>query len=185
MIDGAYLPILGFAAWSGTGKTTLSLRLLPILRARGLRVGMIKHAHHHFEVDYPGKDSYELRKAGAAQMLITSRQRWALMAERDVEREPRLDEALLELDQGSLDLVLVEGFKDERFPKIELHRPSQRRPLLFPVDETIVAVAADAPLGCDCPLPLLDLNDPEQVADFIGERIMDAGATGTRGASER
>ncbi len=171
-LDNAHLPILGFAGWSGTGKTTLLLRLLPILKARGRRVGMIKHAHHHFEVDYPGKDSYELRKAGAAQMLICSHQRWALMVERPVHREPRLDEALLDLDQAALDLILVEGFKDERFQKIELHRPSQRRPLMFPVDPTIVALATDAPLEHPCPLPLLDLNDPAGVADFVEHLLL-------------
>ena len=117
MLTNAHIPILGFAAWSGTGKTTLLRRLLPILAGRGIRVGMIKHAHHDFDVDTPGKDSYELRKAGAAQMLISSRRRWALMVERPVDREPPLDEVLLELDQELLDLILVEGFKHERFAR--------------------------------------------------------------------
>ena len=132
---------------------------------------MVKHAHHDFEVDTPGKDSYELRKAGAAQMLISSRRRWALMVERPADREPPLDEVLLELDQELLDLILVEGFKHERFPKIELHRPSFGRPLLHPRDDTIVAVATDAPLDAPVSLPMLDLNSPEEIASFVIDTI--------------
>jgi molybdopterin-guanine dinucleotide biosynthesis protein B len=171
MLNNAHLPIIGFAAFSGTGKTTLLKELLPLLRERGLRVGVVKHAHHSFEMDYPGKDSYELRKSGAAQMLIASRARWALVVERVRDREPRLDEVLLELDQASLDLILVEGFKEERFPKIELHRPSLRRPLLFPGDDAIIAVAADAPLDDTAGLPQLDLNRPAAIAAFIVEYV--------------
>ena len=179
MLTNAHIPILGFAAWSGTGKTTLLKRLLPILAARRIRVGMVKHAHHDFDVDTPGKDSYELRKAGAAQMLITSRHRWALMVERPTDREPPLDEVLLELDQELLDLILVEGFKHERFPKIELHRPSRARapaevgrPLLHPRDDTIVAIAADAPLATPVSLPMLDLNSPDEIASYVIDTMM-------------
>lgn len=171
MLNNAHLPIVGFAAFSGTGKTTLLKELLPLLRERGLRVGVVKHAHHSFEMDYPGKDSYELRKSGAAQMLIASRARWALVVERARDREPLLDEVLLELDQASLDLILVEGFKEERFPKIELHRPSLRRPLLFPDDDAIIAVATDAPLDDTARLPQLDLNRPAAIAAFIVEYV--------------
>ncbi len=167
MLNNAHLPIVGFAAFSGTGKTTLLKELLPLLRARGLRVGVVKHAHHSFELDHPGKDSYELRKSGAAQMLIASRSRWALVVERTRDREPRLDEVLLELDQAALDLILVEGFKDEQFAKIELHRPSLRRPLLFPDDDAIIAIATDTPLDDTRRLPQLDLNRPEEIAAFI------------------
>ena len=167
MLNNAHLPIVGFAAFSGTGKTTLLKELLPVLGGRGLRVGVVKHAHHSFELDHPGKDSYELRKSGAAQMLIASRARWALMVERSRDREPRLDEVLLELDQAALDLILVEGFKDEHFPKIELHRPSLRRPLLCLDDDAIIAVASDAPLDNIRQLPQLDLNRPEEIAAFI------------------
>jgi molybdopterin-guanine dinucleotide biosynthesis protein B len=167
MLNNAHLPIVGFAAFSGTGKTTLLKELLPLLRARGLRVGVVKHAHHSFELDHPGKDSYELRKSGAAQMLIASRSRWALMVERTRDREPRLDEVLLELDQAALDLILVEGFKDEQFAKIELHRPSLRQPLLFPDDDAIIAIASDTPLDDTGRLPQLDLNRPEEIAAFI------------------
>ena len=110
MIQSAHLPIVGFAAYSGTGKTTLLKKLLPILKARGVRVGMVKHAHHSFEMDRPGKDSYELRKAGAAQMLIASRSRWALMVERPTEKEPQLEEVLLEL---GMDWEQIIALKDK------------------------------------------------------------------------
>ncbi|GMQ76546.1 MAG: hypothetical protein BMS9Abin01_1826 [Gammaproteobacteria bacterium] len=171
MLNNAHLPIVGFAAYSGTGKTTLLKELLPLLRARGLRVGVVKHAHHSFDLDHPGKDSYELRKSGAAQMLIASRSRWALVVELGRDREPLLDEVLLELDQAALDLILVEGFKDEHFPKIELHRPGLGRPLLFPEDDAIIAVASDTPLEDTRRLPQLDLNRPEEIAAFIVEYV--------------
>ena len=171
MLSNAHVPIIGFAAFSGTGKTTLLKGLLPCLKVHGLRVGVVKHAHHSFDVDHPGKDSYELRKSGANQMLIASRSRWALMVEQPREQEPRLDEVLLELDQAALDLILVEGFKHERFPKIELHRPSLKRPLLFPDDDSIVAIATDAPIAQPTRLPLLDLNTPQEIADFIVARV--------------
>ena len=167
MLSNAHVPIVGFAAFSGTGKTTLLKELLRILSARGLRVGVVKHAHHSFDVDHPGKDSYELRKSGAAQTLVASRTRWALVVEKVRDREPSLDEVLLELDQASLDLILVEGFKEERFAKIELHRPSLRYPLLHPRDDAIIAVASDAPLAEETHLPRLDLNRPEDIATFI------------------
>ena len=160
-------PVLGFAAWSGTGKTTLLVQLLPKLRGRGLRVGMIKHAHHSFEVDQPGKDSYELRKAGASPMLVVSSRRWAMMADLDEEREPVLQEMLDRLDPSGLDVILVEGFKHEAFPKIELHRPAIGKPLLFPDDASVIAVATDAPLAQPTQLPVLDLNDVEAMADFV------------------
>jgi molybdopterin-guanine dinucleotide biosynthesis protein B len=174
MLSNARRPILGFAAYSGTGKTTLLTRLLPLLRGRGVRVGMVKHAHHGFDVDTPGKDSYELRKAGAGQMLVASRRRFALMVEHEDGRpEPQLNELLAFLDQGRLDLILVEGFKHEGFPKVELHRPALDKPLLFPDDENIVAVASDAGLPIPCPLPVLDLNRPEAILDFILSRFLD------------
>ncbi len=175
MIQNAHLPIVGFAAYSGTGKTTLLKKLLPILKARGVRVGMVKHAHHTFDVDQPGKDSYELRKAGAAQMLIASRSRWALMVERAREKEPQLDEVLLELDQAALDLILVEGFKHESFPKIELRRAGLKGRPFYPEDDNIVAVATDNPTDLDTDLPMLDLNRPQEIADFIIDRILNGG----------
>ena len=166
MLSHARIPVLGFAAHSGVGKTTLLIELLRILKGRGYRVGVVKHAHHGFDTDIPGKDSYELRKAGACQMLVGSRQRWALVTETDGAAEPRLDELLQRLDQDALDFILVEGFKAEAFPKIEVHRPSLGQALLHPHDAAIVALATDAPAAATC-LPVLDLNRPGDIADFI------------------
>ncbi len=162
-------PVLGFAAYSGTGKTTLLEQVLPLLRAEGLHVGMIKHADHQVEVDTPGKDSYRLRKAGAEQMLIASDQRWVLMHDYPEPREPRLETLLQTLQRQHLDLILVEGFRHLPFPKIELHRPSLGKPLLHPDDASILAIATDAPL--DTTLPVLDINSPQEVAAFILSRI--------------
>lgn len=160
-------PVLGFAAYSGTGKTSLLIRLIPLLRARGLRVGMVKHAHHNFEIDTPGKDSFELRKAGADQVLVASRRMWALIAEQVPEAEPGLGELLERIDGRRLDLILIEGFKHLSFPKIELHRPLLGRPLLFPDDGNVIAVACDGPLPTPTSLPVLNLNDPGEIASFI------------------
>jgi molybdopterin-guanine dinucleotide biosynthesis protein MobB len=159
-------PVLGFAAFSGTGKTTLLEKLLPLLTEQGIAIGMVKHAHHAFDIDKPGKDSYRLRKAGARQMLIASSQRQALMTENTVAEEPRLDELLERLDLDSIDLVLVEGFKHIPFPKIELHRMALGRPLLYPQDSSIIAVASDHPGDCNT-LPSLDINDTAAIAAFI------------------
>lgn len=167
MLQNARVPLIGFAAYSGTGKTTLLRKVLPLLKKRGLRIGLVKHAHHAFDVDHPGKDSYELRKAGAERVLVASRHRWALMVETGDQGEPRLDAVLAELNQEHFDLILVEGFKHEAYPKIELHRPSTRRPLLYPQDPTVVAVATDAELDEPLSLPVLDLNDADQVARFV------------------
>lgn len=160
-------PVLGIAAWSGTGKTTLLTRLLPLLRARGLRVGMLKHAHHDFDIDHPGKDSYELRKAGAEQVLVASDRRWALMVEAPVADDVSLWDMLARLERDALDLILVEGFRHERFPKLELHRAELGKPLLFPDDDAIIALASDTPVNTA--LPLLDLNDPAAIATFIAD----------------
>ncbi len=165
----AQVPVLGFAAFSGTGKTTLLKQLLTLFKARGLRVGMVKHTHHPaFDVDRPGKDSYELRQAGAVKMLIASRQRWVLMAETpQPPGDVPLAELLAHLPQHDLDFVLVEGLRHEAFDKIELHRPSLGQPLLYRQDPHIIAVAADAPLSQTPPLPLLNLNNVSQMADFV------------------
>ena len=166
-------PLLGFAAYSGTGKTTLLTQVIPLLKAKGIRIGMIKHAHHQFDIDKPGKDSYELRKAGAEQMLIASKKRWALMVETPEQQgDPDLNQMLQQLDQSKLDLILVEGFKHVPFTKIELHRPSLGKTLLFPDDDSIIAIATDAADLINTPLPLLDINQPEQVADFILSKIL-------------
>lgn len=171
-------PVVGFAAYSGTGKTTLLIRLLRIFTARSLRVGVVKHAHHTFEIDYPGKDSYELRHAGASQVLVGSRQRWALMAEMPEPLDSALAYHLEHLDRATLDLVLVEGFKPESIPKIELHRPSLGNPLIYPDDPDVIAVATDALLADTPPLPVLDLNDAEGIAAFIIDRFRPTGQTG-------
>ena len=160
------VPVIGFAAWSGTGKTTLLTQMIPWMRTLGLRVALIKHAHHDFDIDQPGKDSYVLRHAGAEQVLIASSRREAWIRERRPETEPTLAELVSRLDRSALDLVLVEGFRHIRFPKIELHRPALRRPLLFPDDDSIVAIACDAPLPVAAPLPILDLNDPAAIGAF-------------------
>lgn len=162
-----HLPILGFAAFSGTGKTTLLVQLVPMLRQKGLRVGVVKHAHHKFDMDQPGKDSYELRKAGATQMLVGSSSRSALIIEREQPAEPRLADLLPMLDSNALDLVLVEGFKAEVFPKIELHRAGLERPLLCRNDESIIAVASDEALPSVTHIPVIDLNRPDEIVIFI------------------
>jgi molybdopterin-guanine dinucleotide biosynthesis protein MobB len=159
-------PVLGFAAYSGTGKTTLLKQLIPLLAAREVRVGVIKHAHHNFDIDKPGKDSFELRKAGARQMLVASARRWALMTENDSAGDPQLDDLVKRLDLDRIDMVLVEGFKHLSFPRIELHRPSLGHPLLYTEDNSIIAVASDASIDSG-DLPLLDLNDATAVTDFI------------------
>ncbi|WP_196208455.1 molybdopterin-guanine dinucleotide biosynthesis protein MobB [Citrobacter sp. Res13-Sevr-PEB04-36] len=162
------IPLLGIAAWSGTGKTTLLKKLIPELCAKGIRPGLIKHTHHNMDVDKPGKDSYELRKAGAAQTLVASQQRWALMTE--TPEEPELDLAYLvsRMDAATLDLVLVEGFKHESIAKILLFREHCGHSAEeFTIDEYVVAVASDAPLEVD--IPLLDINDVQQIAGFVAQ----------------
>jgi molybdopterin-guanine dinucleotide biosynthesis protein MobB len=168
------LPLIGFSAFSGTGKTTLLKRLLPILRQRGLRVGVIKHAHHQFDIDHPGKDSHELRMAGANQMLVASRRRMALVSEFDNGHpEPTLEELLSALDPDKLDLVLVEGFKQAALPKIELHRPSLGKPLLCLKDPQIIAIATDETVpAAPATLPHLNLNDPQAIATFIQNHMV-------------
>ncbi len=167
------IPILSFVAYSGTGKTTLLLKIIPLLKAKGLRIGMIKHTHHKkFDIDYPGKDSYRLRKAGAEQMLVASGKRWALIVElEDKLVEPDLGQLLLHLDQQKLDLILVEGFKHESFPKIEVYRHSLGYSPFFPEDDSIIAIACDTPPKIKTDLPLLDMNHPQQIVAFIEEFI--------------
>ncbi len=155
--------VFGFAGYSGSGKTTLIEQLIPRLVARGLTVSLIKHAHHSFDIDKPGKDSWRHREAGATEVLLSSGKRWALMHELRGAPEPGLDRQLLLL--SPCDLVLVEGYKSANIPKIEVHRPSTGSPLLHPNDPAIVAVACDAPLAS--PLPVLALDDIDGIAAFI------------------
>jgi len=162
------IPLVGFVAFSGTGKTTLLKQLIPLFKARGLRLALIKHTHHTFDVDTPGKDSYELRHAGADQVMVASRHRWALMVETPQQTDdPQLEVLLSHLNSDALDLVLVEGFRHAPIPKIELHRPVLQHPLLFPDDVNIIAIASDAPLSVKTHLPVLDLNNPAAITDFI------------------
>ncbi|PSU34741.1 bifunctional molybdopterin-guanine dinucleotide biosynthesis adaptor protein MobB/molybdopterin molybdotransferase MoeA [Photobacterium lutimaris] len=160
------LPILGFAAWSGTGKTTLLEAMLPKLVEHGIRVAVIKHAHHNFDIDKEGKDSYRLRKAGAAQMLISSRYRRAMVTETPDE-EASLPQLIAQLDLNALDLILIEGFKKLSFPKIELHREEIGKPWLFPEDKNIIAIASDVPAEAD--LPQLDINDLSKLTQFVAD----------------
>ena len=158
------MKLFGLAGWSGAGKTTLVVRLLPALAARGLTVSTMKHAHHSFDIDQPGKDSFRHRAAGATEVMIASSQRWALMHEHQGSAEPTA--AALAARMTPVDLVLVEGFKREPHPKLEVHRIANGKPLLHPDDPHIVAVASDQPLpGVD--LPVLPLDDVEAIADFI------------------
>ncbi len=165
------LPVIGFAAWSGTGKTTLLRQLIPWLKAHGLRVAVIKATHHDFEIDRPGKDSDILRQAGAAQTLLVSSNRTALIIEHALPTEPDLAQALARLDPGRADLVLVEGFKHVPFLKIELHRPALGKPLLYPHDPSIVAIATNAPLPEKPDIPLLDLNNIVKVGEFVAGHL--------------
>ncbi|EJG0322507.1 bifunctional molybdopterin-guanine dinucleotide biosynthesis adaptor protein MobB/molybdopterin molybdotransferase MoeA [Vibrio parahaemolyticus] len=168
------IPILGFAAYSGTGKTTLLESLLPKLTEAGLRIGMLKHAHHNFDVDKPGKDSYRLRKAGASQMLIASRNRFALMTETP-EAEAEFEYLLTRFDEDKLDVVLVEGCKNIAFPKIELHREEVGKPWLYPHDENIIAIASDT-AELDSELPQMNINDLDAIAQFVLQYVQDAKA---------
>jgi molybdopterin-guanine dinucleotide biosynthesis protein MobB len=159
-------PVLAISAWSGTGKTTLLKKLIPALCDRGIRPGLIKHTHHNMDVDKPGKDSYELRKAGAAQTMVASSQRWALMTETPDEAPLDLTYLVSRMDHSLLDLVLVEGFKHEAVPKILLFRRDAGHDIAeLTLDEHVIAVASD--IGLDLPVPVLDLNDVDGIAEFI------------------
>lgn len=166
-------PLLGFAAFSGVGKTTLLTHLIPVFRARGVHIGLIKHAHHEFDIDTPGKDSYVLRQAGAEQVLIASSQRWALMTETPTQEEADLFALIERLDTQHLDLILVEGFRHCVFRKIELHRPTLQHPLLCKHDPQVIALATDATPTESVSVPILDLNNPMMIADFIQAELLD------------
>jgi molybdopterin-guanine dinucleotide biosynthesis adapter protein len=159
--------VIGIAGYSGSGKTTLIERVVPVLVGEGLRVALIKHAHHEFDVDQPGKDSYRHRHAGCAEVLVSSSKRWALMHELRGAAEPSLQEQLKHL--SPCDLVIVEGYKSEPIAKIEVHRRASHTPLLHPDDPHVVAVATDEPL--DTELPQLDVDDPEEVARFVLQHL--------------
>jgi molybdopterin-guanine dinucleotide biosynthesis protein B len=158
------MKVFGLVGWSGSGKTTLMTGLLPIITARGITVSTMKHAHHHFDLDQPGKDSYRHREAGASEVLIVSGTRWALMHELRDEPEPSIESLIQRM--SPVDLLLIEGFKSHPHAKLEIHRQEEGKPLLWPNDLDIVAVASDIALPAPMP-PLLDLNDHAAIADFI------------------
>jgi molybdopterin-guanine dinucleotide biosynthesis protein B len=153
----------GFAGWSGSGKTTLIEKLIPRFTARGLRVSLIKHAHHTFDVDHEGKDSYRHRHAGATEVLVTSSRRWVLMHELRGAQEPSFEEQVKHF--SACDLLIVEGYKFAPIPKLEVYRAETGEGFLHPKDPHIVALASDAKV--ETKLPLLDLNDDAAIADFI------------------
>jgi molybdopterin-guanine dinucleotide biosynthesis protein B len=162
----AAMRIIGLAGWSGSGKTTLITKVLPRLIARGQRVSTLKHAHHGFDLDQPGKDSFMHRAAGATEVVISSARRFAILHELRGEAEWDLPDLLAKLDP--VDLVLVEGFKRDAFPKLEIHRAANGKPLIYPDDPHIVAVACDTPL-LQAKVPVIDLNDIERIADVLLE----------------
>jgi molybdopterin-guanine dinucleotide biosynthesis protein B len=159
------IPLLGFAAASGTGKTTLLTQLIPLLNAKNLRIGVIKHSHHDFEIDHEGKDSFRLRHAGATPMVLVSKYRRVIIEKFSNQLEPKLEDQLALFNPIETDLILVEGFRDASVPKIELHRVELNKPLLYLNDSFIIAIAADVKLNTD--LPQLNLNQPAEIADFI------------------
>ena len=156
--------MIGLAGWSGSGKTTLITKVLPVLIKRGLKISTLKHAHHGFDLDQPGKDSFMHRAAGASEVIISSAKRWAVLHE--LHEEPEWDMPALLKKIAPVDLVLVEGYKRESFPKIEIYRVANGKPLLHSEDKFIVAVAADTQLP-DVTLPVIDLNDIDSVADAL------------------
>ena len=162
--------IIGLAGWSGSGKTTLLRKLIPALTNAGLRISTVKHAHHAFDIDQPGKDSWEHRQAGATEVLVASARRWALMHELRDEAEPPLAELLRRL--APVDLVLIEGFKRDAHPKLEIHRPSLKKPLMQPDDPTIRAIAADAPIAASA-VPVLHLDDVAAIAALVKRHAVD------------
>jgi len=159
--------VLGIVGWSGAGKTTLIVKLIPLLVARGLRVATLKHAHHNFDVDQPGKDSYEHRHAGAAEVIICSSRRWAQMHELGADPEPSLAQLLERV--SPCDLILVEGFKAERHSKLEVFRESTGKSPLYPQDPHVVAIAADRSLP-GIGIAAVDLNDTTAVAELVMQR---------------
>lgn len=167
------VPILGFAAWSGTGKTTLLSRIIPLLKAKGLRIALIKHAHHSFDIDHPGKDSHTLRKAGADEVVIASKHRIAYVRETPThQEEPSLKEMLSVIQPDAIDLVLVEGFKMADIPKLELHRKRLNKPYLYPQDTNIIAIAEDSDTDIHRhDIKKLDLDQAAQIAAFVEEFI--------------
>ncbi|HBV89878.1 MAG TPA: molybdopterin-guanine dinucleotide biosynthesis protein B [Pantoea sp.] len=161
------LPLLAIAGWSGTGKTTLLQQAIPILLNKEIRAGLIKHTHHEMDVDTPGKDSYLLRKAGASQVIVANRERWALMCETPEKPSIDLPYLLSRMDHSVLEIVLVEGFKEESVPKIVVWRAGIKGEIEELLDGQVIAVASDQKLALN--MPVLDINSPDNVADFIAD----------------
>jgi molybdopterin-guanine dinucleotide biosynthesis protein B len=165
--------IIGLAGWSGSGKTTLITKLIPCLIARGLRVSTLKHAHHGFDMDQPGKDSFFHRTAGATEVIISSAKRWAVLHE--LRGEPEWDLGALVAKMSPVDLILVEGFKRDAFPKLEIHRLANGKSPIYPEDPYVIAVASDTPLPA-AKVPVVDLNDIEAIADLLLKHAVPIGA---------
>lgn len=157
--------LIGLAGWSGAGKTTLLEHVIPVLTARGLRVSTLKHAHHAFDIDKPGKDSFRHRQAGATQVMVASGKRWALMQELREEREPELPELLRHMQ--AVDLIIVEGYKQHAHPKIEVYREANGKPWIHPQDPRVQAIVSDVPPPDGCALPWAHLDDARRVADLM------------------
>jgi molybdopterin-guanine dinucleotide biosynthesis protein B len=164
IISAMSMRIIGLAGWSGSGKTTLITKVIPVLAGRGLKVATVKHAHHEFDIDQPGKDSWLHRASGASEVLVTSSRRWALIHELRGEPEPPLEDILAKL--APADLIIVEGFKRRAHPKLEVYRAAVGKPLLYPDDDCIVAIASDGALP-QAPLPVLQLDDIEGIANVL------------------
>jgi len=171
------MKIIGLAGWSGSGKTTLVTKLVPCMKARGLRVSTLKHAHHGFDLDKPGKDSFMHREAGATEVIISSARRWAILHELRDEEEWDMPDLIAKM--APVDLVLVEGFKRDPFPKLEVHRAANGKPLIQPEDPHIVAIAADVALP-DAAVPVVDLDDVETIADVLLEHAVPVGQIARR-----
>ncbi len=171
--------IIGLAGWSGSGKTTLITKLIPLLIARGIKVSTLKHAHHGFDLDQPGKDSFFHRTAGATEVIISSAKRWAILHE--LREDAEWDLGALVAKMSPVDLVLVEGFKRDNFPKLEIHRAANGKPLIHPEDPHIAAIASDVALP-EAKVPVIDLNDVEAIADVLLKHAVSlTDAAGTRG----
>ncbi len=175
------LRVIGLAGWSGSGKTTLITKVIPVLTRRGFKIATIKHAHHEFDIARPGKDSWLHREAGASEVVVSSGRRWALVHELRGESEPPLVELLAKLSPA--DLVIVEGFKRQAYPKLEIYRSAVGKPLIYPEDDCIVAIAADAPLP-HAQVPVLMLDDIESIADVLQAEAVPRERIGAPGGEE-
>ncbi len=164
--------IIGLAGWSGSGKTTLIKKVIPCLLARGLKVSTLKHAHHGFDLDQPGKDSFFHRAAGATEVVVSSSKRFAILHE--LREEAEWDLAALVAKMSPVDLVLVEGYKRDAFPKLEIHRAANGKSLIHPEDPHIVAIASDVPLP-QARVPVVDLDDIDAIADLLGKHAAPVG----------